>query len=87
MIHDATAGHDATVDRHFRVRNAKGEWIWLRARGAVVGDGGEGAHLLGIAVDVTEEKLFEERTRRADLRLRDAIEAISEAFVLWDADN
>jgi two-component system cell cycle sensor histidine kinase PleC len=28
-----------------------------------------------------------ERNRTADIRLRDAIETISEAFVLWDADN
>ncbi|MBV9637628.1 MAG: PAS-domain containing protein, partial [Methylobacteriaceae bacterium] len=45
------------------------------------------AHLVGIAVDITEEKRLAERTATADMRLRDAIEAISEAFVLWDADN
>jgi two-component system cell cycle sensor histidine kinase PleC len=28
-----------------------------------------------------------ERSKTADIRLRDAIETISEAFVLWDADN
>ena len=30
---------------------------------------------------------LEERTARADMRLRDAIETISEAFVVWDAEN
>ncbi|MGC4095621.1 MAG: PAS-domain containing protein [Nitrospira sp.] len=38
-------------------------------------------------VDITEQKTLAERTATADMRLRDAIETISEAFVLWDADN
>ena len=49
--------------------------------------GEPGLHLIGIAVDVTEQKTLVERTIAADLRLRDAIETIPEAFVLWDADN
>ena len=44
-------------------------------------------HLIGIAVDVTEQMRLVERSKTADIRLRDAIETISEAFVLWDADN
>ena len=31
--------------------------------------------------------MLAEQTMTADMRLRDAIETISEAFVLWDADN
>lgn len=77
-----------TIDHAFRMQNAKGEWIWLRARAELVQERpGEGPHLLGIAVDITEQKLLAERTATADLRLRDAIETVSEAFVLWDADN
>src|SRR6202043_2549151 len=49
-------------------------------------DSGE-PHLIGIAVDVTEQMRLVERSKTADIRLRDAIETISEAFVLWDADN
>ncbi len=44
-----------------------------------------GLHLIGIAVDITEQKSLAEKTAEADLRLRDAIETIPEAFVLWDA--
>src|SRR6202023_522611 len=50
-------------------------------------DGETGLHLIGIAVDVSEQKDLMEKTTAADLRLRDAIETIPEAFVLWDADN
>ena len=49
--------------------------------------GEPGLHLIGIAVDITEQKNLVEMTVTADLRLRDAIETIPEAFVLWDAEN
>ena len=44
-------------------------------------------HLVGIAVDISEQVRLAERSAAADLRLRDAVETISEAFVLWDAEN
>ena len=77
-----------TVDHAFRMRHADGHWVWLRARCELVRQlNGPGLHLIGIAVDVTEQKSLVEKTVAADLRLRDAIETIPEAFVLWDADN
>jgi two-component system cell cycle sensor histidine kinase PleC len=82
---------DATttlVDHAFRMRHANGNWVWLRARCELVQQSGDGGpHLIGIAVDITEQKTLVERTVEADLRLRDAIETIPEAFVLWDAHN
>jgi two-component system, cell cycle sensor histidine kinase PleC len=76
------------IDHAFRMRHANGNWVWLRARCELVAQPGEGtAHLIGIAVDVTEQKTLVEKTVEADLRLRDAIEAIPEAFVVWDAEN
>lgn len=78
---------EATVDRMFRMRHVNGDWVWLRARAELVDrDSGE-PHLIGIAVDVTEQMRLIEHSKTADIRLRDAIETISEAFVLWDADN
>ena len=70
------------------MRHASGNWVWLRARCELVHQPGDGGpHLIGIAVDITEQKTLVERTVEADLRLRDAIETIPEAFVLWDAQN
>lgn len=76
-----------TVDHAFRMRHKNGHWVWLRARGQVIEEEDGGPHLVGIAVDITEQKQLVKRTETADLRLRDAIEAISEAFVLWDCEN
>src|SRR5512133_3336590 len=85
QLADATA---TLVDHAFRMRHANGNWVWLRARCELVQQSGEGGpHLLGIAVDITEQKTLVERTVEADLRLRDAIETIPEAFVVWDAQN
>jgi len=81
-------GEVQSIDRAFRMRHADGHWLWLRARCELARQEGEaGLHLIGIAVDITEQKTLVERTTTADLRLRDAIETIPEAFVLWDADS
>jgi two-component system cell cycle sensor histidine kinase PleC len=78
----------SSVDHAFRMRHANGNWVWLRARCELVQQPGEASpHLIGIAVDITEQKTLMEKTVEADLRLRDAIETIPEAFVLWDATN
>ncbi len=78
----------AAVDRVFRMRTTKGDYVWLRMRAEVVQQAGEdGPHLIGIAMDVTEAQHMAERTVTADMRLRDAIESISESFVLWDSQN
>src|SRR5712671_1482529 len=81
-------GKTRSIDRAFRMRHACGDWVWLRARCEIIrqSDGAD-PHLIGIAVDITEQKHLMEKTVAADLRLRDAIETIPEAFVLWDSDN
>jgi two-component system cell cycle sensor histidine kinase PleC len=76
------------IDQTFRMQHTNGHWIWLRVRCELSqGSGDAGNHLIGIAVDITEQKSLAEKTVEADLRLRDAIETIPEAFVLWDADD
>ncbi|MCP3471016.1 ATP-binding protein [Bradyrhizobium sp. CCGUVB1N3] len=73
------------IDQSFRMQHVDGHWIWLRVRCERTRATGDSAmHLIGIAVDITEQKSLAERTVEADLRLRDAIETIPEAFVLWD---
>jgi two-component system cell cycle sensor histidine kinase PleC len=80
------SGQAGNFDETFRMRHVQGHWIWLRVRCELVRSDG-GPHLIGIALDITEQKSLAEKTVEADLRLRDAIETIPEAFVLWDAEN
>lgn len=81
------AGEKDHIDRAIRFRHARGDFIWIRTRAKLIYEEGKGLHLIGIAVDVTEQHQLAERTAAADARLRDAIESISEAFVLWDENN
>jgi two-component system cell cycle sensor histidine kinase PleC len=82
------AGEIKHIDQTFRMQHVDGHWIWLRVRCELShGTSDAGLHLIGIAVDITEQKSLAERTVEADLRLRDAIETIPEAFVLWDAGD
>jgi two-component system cell cycle sensor histidine kinase PleC len=88
VVQRLASSESNSIDYAFRIRNGKGEWVWVRARAELVQQSPEdGVHLIGIAVDITEQQLMAEHTATADARLRDAIETISEAFVLWDADN
>ena len=75
------------VDVEFRMRAADGRWVWLRKRAELVEDESGRATLVGIAFDVTERKREAEASATADQRLREAIEAISESFVLWDSSH
>jgi two-component system cell cycle sensor histidine kinase PleC len=76
------------VDHAFRIRAADGTWVWVRSRAELVQDGEDRApHLLGICIDITEQRRLEADNATANMRLREAVEAISEAFVLWDAQN
>ena len=73
------------VDRVFRMRHANGQWMWVRTRAQVIDAEAPELHLLGIAIDVSEQYHLAQQSEEADLRLRTAIESISESFVLWDA--
>ncbi len=81
------AGEINHIDQTFRMQHANGHWIWLRVRCELSRNGEGNPHLIGIALDITEQKSLAERSIEADLRLRDAIETIPEAFVLWDASD
>ena len=88
LTNQLISGELSTFDQAFRMRRADGEWLWFRVRAEVVERLDTGSrHLIGTAADVTEQKHLADQSITADLRLRDAIETISEAFVLWDADN
>ncbi|MET0295329.1 MAG: ATP-binding protein [Phenylobacterium sp.] len=82
-----TAAVYGAFDVSFRVPGPQGgRPIWIDARGQAFGQtqGDSYARIIGVALDVTEERMAQARAQAAENRLRDAIESVSEAFVLWD---
>jgi two-component system cell cycle sensor histidine kinase PleC len=84
------------IDRHlregsslfdgcFRLRHASGHWVKLRLRGHITRRNAGESWLTGIAV--VDERDNAQGSPDENARLRDAVETISEAFVLWDREN
>jgi two-component system, cell cycle sensor histidine kinase PleC len=88
MIEELLRGERTVFNREFRMRHEDGHWVWLRARAALApGEKPDSPHLIGIVFDITAQKQSDKLNLDAELRLKDAIENISEAFVLWDTEN
>jgi two-component system cell cycle sensor histidine kinase PleC len=72
------------VDVEFRAYSLP---VWLHARGRPWTGAGDmpSGRVVGVAIDVTEQKGAQARVTAAETRLRAALESVSECFVLWDA--
>ncbi len=75
-----------TFEVSFPVPDAKGKARWIDARGQARGERGETGFtsVLGIALDTTEARRSKAQAQAAEMRLRDGIESVSDAFVLFD---
>jgi two-component system cell cycle sensor histidine kinase PleC len=73
-------------DISFPVPDPEGQTRWIDARGQARGDrGDEGfTSVLGVALDTTEARRAKAQAQAAESRLRDGIESVSDAFVLFD---
>ena len=82
----AAARSHGAFDVSFRLPDRNGRTAWIDARGQAMGSAGEAGYqrIIGVMLDVTDERLSQARAQAAETRLRDAIESASEAFVLWD---
>ncbi|MGV1835328.1 PAS domain-containing protein [Agrobacterium rhizogenes] len=87
LARSITRGNAGQVDQILRIRHAKGHYVWMRARAQVIRTNSGRVHMIGIAMDVTEQHRLAQRYAEADQRLADAIECTSEAFVLWDKND
>ncbi len=75
-----------TFEVSFPVPDAQGRARWIDARGQARGERGEDGFtsILGIALDTTEARRAKAHAQAAEGRLRDGIESVSDAFVLFD---
>ncbi|NBB64378.1 PAS domain S-box protein [Pseudomonas sp. ODNR1LW] len=70
----------------FPVPGEAGRTRWIDARGQARGQRGEAGFsvILGVALDITEARRAKAAAQSAESRLRDGVESISDAFVLFD---
>jgi two-component system, cell cycle sensor histidine kinase PleC len=83
----STAAIYGVFDVSFRTPAPEnGRAVWVEARGQAFGQPTDEGYsrIIGVALDVTEERKAQARAQAAEGRLRDAIESVSEGFVLWD---
>ncbi|MGF7156777.1 PAS domain-containing sensor histidine kinase [Bartonella heixiaziensis] len=85
LAQELMSGKKKHIDINIPMRHADGHYVWMRIRAEVTEE--EEPHLVGISFDISEQRQFAEQTAQADLRIRDAIENISESFVLWDSEG
>lgn len=73
----------------FRIVHGEGRSRWIEVRGQASGP--RRAHgfdqLVGVGIDVTDERRSKARAMSAEGRLRDAIDSVSDAFVLFDRQD
>ncbi|WP_395944495.1 ATP-binding protein [Brevundimonas sp.] len=70
----------------FPVPGEEGRTRWIDARGQARGERGDTGFsaILGVALDITEARRAKAAAQAAESRLRDGVESISDAFVLFD---
>ncbi|WP_455475677.1 ATP-binding protein [Bartonella sp. B17] len=85
LAQELMSGKKKHIDINVPMRHADGHYVWMRIRAEVTEE--EEPHLVGISFDISEQRQLAEQTAQADLRIRDAIENISESFVLWDSER
>jgi len=78
----------AAAPLEYRAILPDGTERWLRRESDVLVDAeGKPAALIGTFTDITERHAAEQRQRELEALLRDAIESITEGFVIYDADD
>lgn len=77
------------VTTRMRANDEHDGWRWFDIRGRIrhTGTTQKTPILVAVAVDVTSERQQEIENADTAARLRDSIDAISEAFVLWDSED
>ena len=83
----ALAGEGSAFEYEARQRHADGSYRWLRVIGRVLAydNVGQASRLAGVQIDVTEQKLVEDRLRQSEENLAITLQCIGDAVISTDA--
>jgi diguanylate cyclase (GGDEF)-like protein/PAS domain S-box-containing protein len=85
-IRDHVAGKTPIFESLHRMRHATGEWRWVISRAkAKVDDKGRLLRLVGVELDVTERKLYEEALFREKESAQITLQSIGDGVITTDA--
>jgi PAS domain S-box-containing protein len=72
-LDEILSGRSSLYKAEIRVRNGKGQWIWVYSCGQVVerDEAARATRLIGMALDITERKQMEEALRQSESALRE----------------
>ncbi len=84
LLQEHIVGHTEVFESEHRIRNARGEWVWVRSRGKVVerDSAGSPLRMAGTARDITAIRRAE-RERRVALEV---LRSMSEAVAVIDLE-
>jgi PAS domain S-box-containing protein len=82
-------GETAALEYEARVLHKKGHWVWVSTRGKIVSRGIDGRPrwMAGIHMDISARRAAEAEVQRSAQLLRGSIDALDDAFALFDADD
>jgi len=82
-------GETPDYAREFRVRNSRGEWVWVLTRGRVVerDPAGRALRMAGIVMDVTERKSAEALLRQSEERFSKMFQATPAATTITRSED
>jgi diguanylate cyclase (GGDEF)-like protein/PAS domain S-box-containing protein len=85
-IRDHVAGKTPIFESLHRMRHATGEWRWVISRAkAKVDDKGRLVRLVGVELDITERKLYEEALFREKESAQITLQSIGDGVITTDA--
>ena len=86
-IRDHLEGKSELFESVHRMRHRTGDWRWVISRAkAMVDDDGRMLRLVGVELDITDQKLYEEALFREKQNAQITLQSIGDAVVTTDSD-
>ncbi len=84
LIRDHVAGRTSLFESTHRMRHRDGEWRWVLSRAKAQVENGVLIRLMGVELDVTERKLYEEALFREKERAQITLQSIGDGVITTD---